>query len=97
MKVKNAINLIYKWLYSAANLNLDNNGSSTYADKITQCGVLHIIKGIMKYFIPKMKVEELTALWAVDLGGGFLTCLSHIAQVIPGEYMYMHGVKYDEL
>ena len=56
VKVKNAIDLVSKWLYSAANKNLDHNGSSTYAE-ITQCGVLHIIKGIMKYFIPKMKDE----------------------------------------
>jgi hypothetical protein len=93
VKVKNAIDLVYKRLYSAANKNLDHNGSSTYAE-ITRCGVSHIIEGIMKYFIPKMKDEELAAFRAVDLGGGFLTCLSHIAQVIPGEYV---GVEYDEL
>jgi hypothetical protein len=88
--VDDALNLIYGALYSKANRDIDHNGSSTYAE-ITRDSVTAIINTIENCFMPLLTQREASTFRAVDLGGGYLTCLSHIAQVIPGEYL---GIEY---
>ena len=88
--VDRAVDLVYQHLYSSVNRNLDHNGASTYAE-ITRGGVSQIIDAISKCFVPHLTQKEASAFRAIDLGGGYLTCLSHIAQVIPGEYV---GIEY---
>jgi hypothetical protein len=41
--------------------------------------------------MPLLTQREASPFRAIDLGGGFLTCLTHIAQVIPGKYL---GIEY---
>lgn len=89
-KTDRAIHLVYKRLY-APNKDLDHNGASTYAE-ITRSGVSQIIEQIRNVFFPFLTKDEIDEFRAVDLGGGFLTCLAHIAQVIPGQYI---GIEYD--
>jgi hypothetical protein len=90
-RVQHSIDLVYKYLYSQVNKQLDANGASTYAE-ITRQGVSQIIEAIETLFMPRLTKSEAAAFRAIDLGGGFLTCLAHIAQVIPGEYA---GIEYD--
>lgn len=89
-KLDSAIDIVYKRLYTP-NKNFDNNGGSTYAE-ITRFGVSQIIDTIKNVFFPLLTKPERDNFRAVDLGAGFLTCLAHIAQVIPGEYI---GIEND--
>jgi hypothetical protein len=91
-KIARAINWVYDNLYSYIHRSLDANGASTYAE-ITRGGVDQIIHGILTSFMPHLTEGERSAFRAIDLGAGFLTCIAHIAQVIPGEYA---GIEYDE-
>ncbi len=85
-----AIHLVHKVLYSSVNSHLEQTGASTHAE-ITQEGVTRIIEKISTCFMPLLTKSEASAFRAIDLGAGYLTCLSHIAQVIPGEYA---GIEY---
>ena len=86
-RIQRAIALVYEKLYSSVNSQLSHNGASAYAE-ITQDGVTKIINKISSCFMPHLKGSPLRA---IDLGAGYLTCLAHIAQVIPGEYV---GIEY---
>jgi hypothetical protein len=89
-RIQRAVALVHKVLYSSVNSQLDHTGASTHAE-ITQEGVTQIIETISTCFIPLLTKSEASAFRAIDLGAGYLTCLSHIAQVIPGEYV---GIEY---
>ena len=81
---KTSIDLVYRYLFSKVNQQTAHIGSSTYAE-ITRDGVSKIIKVILelKHNLTQGKASTFRA---IDLGGGYLTCLAHIAQIIPGEY-----------
>ena len=82
---KPSIHLVYQHLFPRFKQETAANGSSSYAE-ITRGGVSKIIKVISDLFKQSGPQEEASRFRALDLGGGFMTCLAHIAQVIPGEY-----------
>jgi hypothetical protein len=82
---KPSIGLVYHYLYPTVNQQTAHNGSSTYAE-ITRGGVFKMIHVISEQFKQISPQGNASTFRAIDLGGGYLTCLAHIAQVIPGEY-----------
>jgi hypothetical protein len=88
--IKKAIHRVYELLYSSVNSQLSHNGASAYAE-ITEDGVTRMINKISTGFMSRLTKSEASAFRAIDLGAGYLTCLAHIAQAIPGEYV---GIEY---
>lgn len=92
---KPSINLVYRHLFLRVNQQTDHDGSSTYAEvkRASVSKMIQVIKMIPELFKPSLIQRGASTFCAIDLGGGYLTCLDHIAQVIPGKYA---AIKYCE-
>ena len=89
--VEQAIDAVYHYLWNS-NGRVDHTGGGTYAE-LTFGNVERLIDMLQQHVLPNLTEEERKGFSMLDAGGGFMTCLAHIAQKIEGYYF---GVEYDE-
>jgi hypothetical protein len=89
---KHSIKLGYEYLWKP-NKDHIHTGGSTYGE-ITKAGVSELVQGIEKKFLKDLSDRDKQNLRVLDVGGGLMTTMFHMAQVIPG---YFAGIEYDPL
>lgn len=90
IKSKYSICKGYECLWNA-NKNHTHTGGSTYGE-ITRSCVKNLIEAIKEHFLPLLTNQQKQFLRVLDVGGGLMTTMFHMAQVIPGFYA---GIEYD--
>jgi hypothetical protein len=85
-----ALKEVYSTLFSK-NRHLVSTGKSTYGE-ITKGGVEKFIEAIKEYFLKHLKTpQQRKNFRMLDVGGGLMTTITHIAQEIDGYYC---GIEY---
>jgi hypothetical protein len=89
VKCKLSIHKGYVCLWNASK-NHTHSGGSTYGEIAKAC-VRNLIEAIKTHFLPLLTNQQKQFLRVLDVGGGLMTAMFHIVQVIPGFYA---GLEY---